>query len=455
MTLDGITYSSFTGWIDSPADVLPALESDITCDVAVVGGGLCGMATALRLAERGADVVLLESGFCGYGASSRNAGQLTGAPAGDPQLLGTLYPRRLPNIVRFAEAAVHFVEDLIERLDIDCEYEPTGNVGAAVSTGQLKKARRNARILQKAGATARFGDGGELGLPAAFLGGLLEPLGGIMNPGKFARAVRSALLGAGVRMFEGTRVQAVEDDGAGAVVRAPGGHVRAERVVLATNAYARDLAIAPKRLATPIWVNMVETAPIDAERLAATGWSSRSGIATEHNVMESYRLTPRNTIVFGVRQLRVGRKAVDARTSDPGVVADLARGFRTRFPSLRDVPLDRTWGGWIAMTSSWLPVAGQSTKNVYYAIGCNGHGLAQAPYLGTLLADRLAANEFHDHLGVVWRARPRFAPAFALNAPTLRAIWAIDRISDRFGALPIPQEDQRRIEIDDLQNKSE
>jgi gamma-glutamylputrescine oxidase len=67
--------------------VLPALEGEVTCDIAVVGGGLGGMATALRLVERGADVVLLEAKFCGYGANSRNAGQLTGAPAGDPQLL--------------------------------------------------------------------------------------------------------------------------------------------------------------------------------------------------------------------------------------------------------------------------------------------------------------------------------------------------------------------------------
>ncbi|MEW2316530.1 FAD-dependent oxidoreductase [Streptomyces bauhiniae] len=48
------------------------------------------------------------------------------------------------------------------------------------------------------------------------------------------------------------------------------------------------------------------------------------------------------------------------------------------------------WGGWIALTPSWLPVAGEATKNVFYAVGCNGHGLAQAPYLGTLLADRIA-----------------------------------------------------------------
>jgi glycine/D-amino acid oxidase-like deaminating enzyme len=431
VTTLGVTYSAFTGWVDPPTDVMPALEGELMCDVAVVGGGYAGMAAALRLAERGADVVLLEAGFCGCGAASRNAGQLTGAPAGDPQLLSTLHPRRFPALVHFAEEAVHFTEKLIGRLTTDCEYEPTGNVGAAVSKGQLRKARRNARILHTAGAGVEFGDGHDLGLPEGFVGGFLERLGGLLNPGKFALGLREALLGSGARVFERTAVRAVEPSRAGVVVSVPGGRVRAERVVLATNAYSHDLASAPRRLATPLWVSMAETEPIKPERLAATGWTSRSGIATQHLLMQSYRPTARGTIMFGVRRLQPARGALGAREPDPAVVADLARGFYDRFPSLRDVALQRAWGGWVALTPSWLPVAGEATRNVFYAIGCNGHGLAQAPYLGTLLADRLAGDELHADLGAVWRARPRFAPSLVLNAPTLRAAWAIDRMSDR------------------------
>lgn len=430
MTVDGLTYAE-TGWIDPPSDVLPPLQGDVTCDVAVVGGGYGGMAAALRLSERGADVVVLEAGFCGCGASSRNAGQLTNAPAGDPQILSMMHPNRLRDVVRFAEGAVPFTEQLIERLDVDVEYEPTGNVGAAVTKGQLRKARRNAKILRKAGADAELGDARELGLPDTFLGGFLERGGGHLNPGRFALGLRKALLSSSARVFEGTPVQGVEPDDAGVVVSAPGGRVRAERVVLATNAYSRDLAASPKRLATPVWVNMVETEPIEPGRLEATGWTSRSGIATQHNLMESYRPTPRGTVVFGVRQLQKGRGALDARAPEPGVVADLTRGFRARFPSLGDVALRRTWGGWIAMTPSWLPVAGEATKSVFYAIGCNGHGLAQAPYLGTLLADHVFGDARHDDLDAVWRNRPRFGPAPLFSAPALKAMWAMDRTSDR------------------------
>ncbi|KAA6224014.1 FAD-binding oxidoreductase [Streptomyces albofaciens JCM 4342] len=427
----GVAYSAFSGWAERPTDFAPMLEGELTCDIAVVGGGYAGMAAALRLADRGADVVLLESGFCGWGGSSRNAGYLSNALAGDPQLLNTLYPRRLPGLVRYADRAARFTEELIARLAIACDYEPTGNVIAAVSPGQLRRTKRNAEILRGAGADVEFVEGRGFGLPKTFLGGVFERAGGLLNPGKFALGLREALLASDVRVYERTAVRAVDPHASGAVVSTTSGRVHAERVLLATNAYSRDLAIAPRRMVTPVWTSLVETEPVDAERLAATGWTRHVGIITPHTILENYRPTPRGTIMFGTRRLRTAPGALGAREPDDAVVSDLVRGFHERFPSLRDVAPQRAWGGWIAMTPSLLPVAGEATRNVFYAIGCNGHGLAQSPYLGTLLADRLAGDRMHEDLASVWRARPRFAPS-VLSTPTLHAAWTIDRISDRF-----------------------
>ncbi len=432
MSTSGVQYSPFSGWLDPPGDFSPALAGEEECDVAIVGGGYTGMAAALRLAERGADVVLLESAFCGWGASSRNAGHLTPTIAGDPQVLATVYRRRVRELVRFADAAVHFTEGLIERLGIECEYEANGNVSATLSAGQLRRAERIARTLAECGADVEFVEGGDAGLPHAFLGGILERAGGILNPGEFARGLREALRDSGARVFERTAVRSIELAGPRIVVSAPGGRARAERVVLATNAYTRDLPFAPRRIVAPLWVTLAETEQIEPSRLDATGWVSRAGIYTQHVILESYRPTARGTVLFGSRLPQTPRGPLGAREPDPRVVADLVRGFHERFPSLRDVATQRAWGGWIAMTPSWLPVAGEAAPNVLYAVGYNGHGLAQAPYLGTLVADHLAGDQPDDDLRVVWRERPRFAPAPLFSAPALRAGWAIDRISDRF-----------------------
>lgn len=373
MKTDHVEYTTFTGWIDPPGDVRPALDDDVTCEVAVVGGGLAGMSTALRLAERGRDVVLLEAEFCGHGSASRNAGQVAGAPGGDIQLLSMLHRKTFPGIVRFAENSAHFLERLIERLAIDCDYEATGNVCAAVSRGQMGRVRRVTKLLRKAGADVELGTSAELGIPRGFLGGMRESVGGMMNPGKFSLGIRRAVLASGARVFERTRVSEVRPTGDHVVISTPGGEVRTRRAVLATNAFGGDLAIAPKRLSVPIWVSEVETEPIDPDRLAALGWTSRSGVVTQHNIMENYRLTSRDTIVFGVRRLQRGRTCpLPPRKPDEAVVAELAHAFERRFPALADVAAARAWGGWIAITPSWLPVAGTTRDGVYYSVACNG-----------------------------------------------------------------------------------
>ena len=426
-----IESTTFSGWIDPPADPGPPLAEDLDCDVAVVGGGYTGMAAALRLAERGVDAVLLESAFCGWGASSRNAGHLTPTIAGDPQLLATVYRRRAAQLVRFADAAVHFTEGLIERLGIDCEYEPRGNVSVALTPGGARRAERIARLLADAGGEVEFVDGRSFGLPHAFPAGILERAGGVLNPGLFARGLRAALTASPARVYERTPVQALEPGGGRLALRTPGGRVRAGRVLLATNAYTRDLPFAPARAVVPLWVTMAETEPIDPERLAASGWTSGAGIYTQHVILESYRPTARGTIAFGSRRVQAPRGPLAARTPDPAAVADITRGFHERFPTLRDVGVERTWGGFIAMTPSWLPVAGQASPGFHYAVGYNGHGLAQAPYLGTLMADLLAGDQPHEHLRTVWRERPRFAPAPLFSGPAVAAGWAIDRLTDR------------------------
>lgn len=147
-------------------------------------------------------------------------------------------------------------------------------------------------------------------------------------------------------------------------------------------------------------------------------------------ILENYRVTARGTIVFGTRQVQTSNGSPSPRPPAAAVVDDLARGFRARFPGLRDVAPQRAWGGWIGMTPTWLPVAWEASPNVLYSLGCNGHGFAQAQYLGHLLAGRLAGESMPEDLKAVWRGRRGFWPS-PMRAPVLRLAWMADRLSDR------------------------
>ncbi|ORA31490.1 NAD(P)/FAD-dependent oxidoreductase [Mycobacterium aquaticum] len=419
-----------TGWAHQPTDLQQTLTGDVTCDVAIVGGGVGGMTAALRLADSGADVVLIEAETCGWGASSRNAGYVTNSIAADPALLALLLPReKVRALFQFAEAAVEFTQDAIAGRDIDCDFEKVGIVQAAVSKGQLRKARRNAKIMAAAGSSAEFVEGPNAGLPDGFLGGMREGVGGTLNPGKYVLGLRSAVLRSRTRVFERSKVCDVAAGSAGVTVETAGGRVRAKQALLTANAYGKDLAITPRRLVSPVWTSLVETEQVAPERLDAIGWTSRAPLVTAHMILESYRVTPRNTIVFGTRRLETTKASLLARTPSAPVTEDLLRGFRDRFPGLHDVAPQRAWGGWIGMSSTWLPVAGEAAPNVLYSLACNGHGFAQAQYVGHMLADRLSGAPMPDDLKAIWHDG-RFWPSF-VSQSALNLGWCVDRALDR------------------------
>ncbi|KUH85876.1 MULTISPECIES: FAD-dependent oxidoreductase [unclassified Mycobacterium] len=419
-----------TGWAELPTRGEPALAEDVTCDVAVIGGGVGGMTAALRLAESGADVVLLEAETCGWGASSRNAGYVTNSIAADPALLALLFRRsKVRALFQFAEAAVEFTQDAIEKHSIACDFEKVGIVQAAVSKGQLRKARRNAKIMAEAGSSAEFVDGRDAGLPEGFLGGMREGVGGILNPAKYVLGLRDAVLSSGARVFEHSPVRNVTDSGTGVTIETTNGRVHAKQALLTANAYNKNLSITPRRLVSPVWTSLVETEPIAPERLDAIGWTSRAPMVTAHMILESYRVTSRNTIVFGTRRLETTKGPLLARTPSTPVVNDLVRGFRERFPGLHDVSPQQAWGGWIGMSSTWLPVAGEASPNVLYSLACNGHGFAQAQYVGHLLAGKISGESMPADLQTIWHTGA-FWPSF-VSQPALTLGWFADRVFDR------------------------
>lgn len=92
-----------------------------------------------------------------------------------------------------------------------------------------------------------MGTSEDLGISRGFVGGMREGVGGMLNPGKLTRGTRRALLSSSARVFEQTTVTDLTRDGGGVIVSTPGGKVRANKVVLATNAYSAewDTAHAP------------------------------------------------------------------------------------------------------------------------------------------------------------------------------------------------------------------
>jgi glycine/D-amino acid oxidase-like deaminating enzyme len=433
-------FLPISGYLESPPDREPPLLGDARADVAIVGGGLTGLSTALALRRAGVDAVVLEREFCGFGASGRNAGHLTPTIGKDlPTLLMLYGEERTGALVRFADHCVERTEQLLAEHGIDCDYAPTGNVMAVVHPKQEKRLRRAAEVADKLGANVRFLEPAamrELGIPPAFLCGALEGAGGTLDPGKLVLGLRRAALRAGVRIHEGTRVAELQL-GAKPRVRTSQGTLRAERVVMASNAWTREIG-PPGRKLLPLYVTLFESAPLgDAQLAALGGWRRREGIYTAHEMLESYRLTARRTIVGGSKAPRYafGAKPGEHGGANPRTQAAVTRAFRDRFPELAELPIARFWGGWIAMTLNFLPSIGAVGRDgrLFHALGYNGHGVAQASAVGDVLADLIRGRE-NEWARLFRKPAPTLPPEpfLWLTARGLLALFGgIDRITDR------------------------
>jgi glycine/D-amino acid oxidase-like deaminating enzyme len=378
-------------WVTEPATLAPALSGDVRADVVVIGGGFTGMSTALTLRERGVDVVLLEQRFCGFGASGRNAGHLTPTIGKDAPTLKLMFgEERAGALMRFGDRAVRYAEALISKYLIDCEYIAASNIIAGVHPKQEKALQKAAEAGARLGADLTYLDAAEMrrrNLPPAFSFGVLEGSGGHLHPGKYVMGLRAQALRS-VRLHEQSLVTKIEE-GAKIVVRTASGSVTADRLVIATNAFT---PVTLKRLGSrvcPVRVSLFRTTPLTPEQRARVGWPGREGIYTAHEILESYRVGTDSRIVGGSKVVNYAFGGGLPPAEQHEAFAALERAFRDRFPMLDDVAIECFWGGWIGMTLDFLPLCGVTGKhrNIHYGLAYNGHGIAQASYMGRLLAD--------------------------------------------------------------------
>ena len=380
----------------APVEPAPALEGERRFDVAIVGAGYTGLCSALALRAEGASVAVLEAQTAGFGASGRNAGILAPEIGKEIASLPRTFGReRSRALVGFVEDAIRHVEGLIERLAIDCDYRPAGNVLCAVHPSQHRRLERAARIAQDLGAQAEWLDAGDLrkrGIPASFTAGVLQRPGGTLHPGRYVRGLRAAALAAGAELYEHSPVLRL-DPGPRPALATPRGRVSAAHVVLATNAYPPALRRL-RHLALPVWASMFRTEPLGPDAEGALEWRGGEGLHTVHALFECYQRTADGRIGGGGKAVHYRFGGRDVPEAPRATRAALERALRDRFPGAA-ARIESFWTGPFAFTLDFVPALGAlgRERNVIYSMAYAGHGLSLASYAGRLVADQIAGRD--------------------------------------------------------------
>jgi glycine/D-amino acid oxidase-like deaminating enzyme len=186
------------------ATATPAMETTelggmVKADVCIVGGGYTGLTTALELARDGISVVLLEREEIGFGGSGRNAGHCTPTFThySLPELRKMLGEPWAERLIARQTRANDRVSSMIERYQIQCEWQQNGYVMGAPYPGMMKTIEEKVRAYNAVGAKTRALDKDEVekttGSPR-FHGGWLHEEAGHLNPLGYSRGLARAVI---------------------------------------------------------------------------------------------------------------------------------------------------------------------------------------------------------------------------------------------------------------------
>lgn len=439
-------YEEKSYWLaSSPYEESPPLEGSTKVDVAVVGGGFCGLSTAYYL--KGADpslrVAVLEDKVVGYGASGRNGGFATTLMGFTLSITALRFgKRKAKQAYDFGHRAVDHVGQMVDAHGIDCDYEKPGILTVALNRPQAKRLQDEIRLAEKLGIQGlKWLDGhmaqAEVHSPT-YLGARWEEQCALINPAKYVRGLKRVAQEQGVEVYERTPVAAAHLDPI-LHLDTPHGLVEADKVVFATNAFStRFPQLRSKQL--PVFTYIVLTEPLSEAQLTEIGWRGRQGIEDARNLIHYYRLTADNRILFGGSDAPYYFGGGLDRDQSPRIFRRLERNLRETFPSLKDARIEYRWGGPVSVPLDFFPAMGYlgKDKRVAYSLGCVGHGVAMMNMAGQVMRDLVLEKE--TELTDLFFVNRWVIPAppeplrFALGQGVRQALRAQDAWEGRRGA---------------------
>ena len=396
-------------------------------DVAIVGGGIAGCASAYYLAKKGLSVVLFEKGRIAGEQSGRNWGfvrQQGRDPVEIPLMIACLRLWRgleaeLQSDIEWRQGGVLYLAE-----------DDAGMAGYEAWLGHAKPYQLDSRTITGAEVAEVLP-----GMARTFAGGLITPSDGHADPVKTTTAFARAAERLGAEIHTGYIVEGIETAGGKAAgLRTEWGEVKAGTVLLAAGAWTGPMLRMRGQSLPQLRVRSTVMRTTPAADLTGLGvwcddfgfrqrrdgsFTIGAGAWVDHDIeadtlrhfrsfwpaMKSISRRPdlhlgwpfiRDLVSFvdGPGSLR--RRMRQDRVLDPAPapkkLSHALGGFQTLFPEFKDIKIAQAWAGVIDVTPDEVPVFGEAPglENLIIATGFSGHGFGMGPITGKLMAETIA-----------------------------------------------------------------
>src|SRR6478752_52550 len=415
-------------WLeDAPGTTYPPLSGSTDADLAIVGGGYCGLWTAVLAKRRnpGARVVLLEANTVGWAASGRNGGFCEASLTHGEENGRSRWPDEYDELERLGAANLDAFEADVRDLGLDCQFERTGQLAVAVEPHQVEWLRESSDFLDRQEVRA------EIDSPLFLAGEWSRDDCALVHPARLARELARVAASLGVEIHERTRVTGLDAPTRGpVVVRTTSGSVTSDRVALATNVFP-SLLRRTRLMTVPVYDYVLMTEPLTDAQLASIGWAGRQGLGDLANQFHYSRLTADNRILWGGYDAiyHRGRRVRPSYEDRPETFHRLDSHFLAASPQLEGVSFTHRWAGAIDTSTQFVAFHGLAARGrVAYAAGFTGLGVGATRFAAEVVLDRLSglATE-RTRLQMVQRKPLPFPPEPLASVGINATRWSLDR----------------------------
>ena len=370
-----------------PRPEYPALDGDISCDVAIVGGGFTGLSAAAHLAKAGTNVVLIEAHRFGDGASGRNGGQMgTGQRAWAEELESEYGFSRAKALFDLAEEAKSHLLDFAAANAIEIDYVP-GQLSVAHKPRYVDDYKAHAEVMatrfnyphltfmDAKEAAERLGS-------TAYFGGTRDTGTGHIHPLKLVIGTARVATQAGAQLFERTSSTGITSTGGKVRIATPRGTITASKCLIGVNAYGGSLEPVSAAHIMPIGSFIGATVALGADSKVLPGGEA---VDDSRFVVRYFRKSTDGRLLFGGREIYAVKDPKDIHIHIRRQIAEI-------YPALREVEITHGWGGYVGITMPRKPFVREVMPNVISAGGYSGHGVMLSNFFGKLYAETVAGN---------------------------------------------------------------